>query len=234
MSLYSYKGKEPNKLPEKIDIFPHESESGLKETRTSLHELSESDLENLGFIKVNVPAYDDQNFQLIWNELTCVYDVIELTKEEKESLIKINQSKLEEERTANWDNFESKFVELEVFKKLFISKIPFLKQMATDMKTLITKARIKDPEAFSFESFNIRQVFEILSIIDIAEITQEDRNTFIDNCLQNNLDKSVFIPSEEWRLKHYFELSNNYLQQDDFSWKDYIFCIKSTGEDVFS
>jgi hypothetical protein len=234
MELYSYKRKEPTELPERINIFPHESESGLKETRTSLCELCQEELENLGFTKVEIPTYDDQNFKLVWNETSCIYDIVELTEQEKQSIIAINQSKLEEERTIDWINFESRFIQLEVFKKLFTSGIQYLIQMASDMRALVVKARYNDPEAFLFGSFNVRQVLEILSIINVAGITQEDRDIFINNCVQNNLDKSVFIPSEEWRSKHYFELSDAHLQYHSSSWGHYTHCVKSTGEDVFT
>ena len=234
MELYYYKRKEPTELPERINIFPHESESGLKETRTSLCELCQEELENLGFTKVEIPTYDDQNFKLVWNETSCMYDVVELTEQEKQSIITINQSKLEEEKTTNWIDFESKFTQLEVFKKLFTSGIPYLIQMASDMRALVVKAGYNNPEVYSFGLFNLRQTIEILSIIDVAGITQEDRDTFVNNCLQSNLDKSVSIPSEEWRSKHYFEISDYDLQHYQSIQGRYADYIKSTGEDVFT
>lgn len=229
MPLYSYKGQEPKTLPDKIIIPKHESDSGLNETRTSLNKLSEDELFNLGFVKVEMPEYDKNNFDAIWNGNS--YDIVELTENEKSA----RAETLIPERVADWKDFESRFAHLEVFKKLFTSQEPFLLQMASDMRTLVTKAKYNEPQAFAGGSFNIFQVIEVLSIIDVAGITQEDRDRFLSVCYAANLDTVPAIPSEEWISKHYFELSEEHLAyHDDGAWGHYTHCIKSTGEDVLN
>lgn len=61
MSLYSYKGQEPDILPKRIRL-----ENG--DTRTSLEELSQSQLEALGFVgPIEKPAYNKISQTLGWN-----------------------------------------------------------------------------------------------------------------------------------------------------------------------
>lgn len=228
MLLYSYKGQEPALLPGRILISKDESESGLKESRTSLHELTQEELSSLGFFAVELPEYDQNEFNCVWDGNQ--YNIIPISEEEKNARNLIE----EEVSEPDWADLETRFSNLEVFKKLFTSKVPFLMQMASDMRTLVTKAKYNEPQAFSIGVFNIFQTIEILSIIDVAGITQEDRDRFLNTCYAANLDKVPAIPSEEWISKHYFELSEEHLQYHDSAWGHYTHCIKSTGEDVFS
>ena len=61
MNLYSYKGSEPKKLPQRLRL-----ESGL--TVTSLDELSEEVLFDLGFIgPIIKPIIDEETQEIFWN-----------------------------------------------------------------------------------------------------------------------------------------------------------------------
>lgn len=61
MSLYSYKGQEPDFLPKRVRL-----DNGY--TRTSLEELSQSALEAIGFVgPIEKPSYNIQCEKLSWN-----------------------------------------------------------------------------------------------------------------------------------------------------------------------
>lgn len=61
MSLYSYKGQEPDVLPKRIRL-----DNG--DTRTSLGELSQSQLEEFGFVgPIEKPIFNQISQRLEWN-----------------------------------------------------------------------------------------------------------------------------------------------------------------------
>ena len=76
MLLYSYKNQFPQPLPERVRL-----DSG--ETRTSLFELNEQQLKNIGFTGPHkVPTFDSNTQKAVWNG--SEFEILELTEEEIE------------------------------------------------------------------------------------------------------------------------------------------------------
>lgn len=74
MNFYSYQGQEPQVLPERLRL-----DDGT--TITSLHKLSDQELNSYGFIgPVVEPEINPETQKLVWSENH--YDVVELTEEE--------------------------------------------------------------------------------------------------------------------------------------------------------
>ena len=52
---------------------------------------------------------------------------------------------------------------------------------------------------------NLQQGVDILSVIEEAGVTKEDRDQFITNMRLANLDTELNIPTDEWIEHHWFE-----------------------------
>lgn len=74
MNFYSYKGQEPQGLPERIRLDDGSSV-------TALNELTDEELHSYGFIgPVIKPEFDAETQKLVWNGLE--YDIVDLTEQE--------------------------------------------------------------------------------------------------------------------------------------------------------
>lgn len=74
MKLYSFNGEIPKILPSRVRL-----ENG--QTRTSLNELSDAELEELGFYFISVPEYSEDTQEIQWNSTTRQYDILDLSEE---------------------------------------------------------------------------------------------------------------------------------------------------------
>lgn len=74
MKLYSFNGEIPKILPSRVRL-----ENG--QTRTSLNELSDAELEELGFYYISVPEYSEDTQEIQWNSTTKQYDILDLSEE---------------------------------------------------------------------------------------------------------------------------------------------------------
>ena len=90
--LYSYKGQYPTSLPERIRL----SDGS---TRTDSSTFTEEELTDAGYIAAGEsPAYDNATQKVIWNE--TVWEVIDLTTEEINSIVNQHWAEVRESRDA--------------------------------------------------------------------------------------------------------------------------------------
>ena len=228
MALYSYKGAEPTVLPTRLKIDAEDSPSGERETRTHLDKLSDDELKDLGFIRVDLVEYDHMEYSHEWNSEKGEYDIIKLDRQEKIA----RQHTLQPDPVANWADFEERFPHLEIYKKIFASEIPFLMQFICETRIMLIYARFNDPRAHEMGVFNLQQGIDILSVIEENGITQEDRDKFLTNMKLANLDVEINIPDEEWREHHSFELNTEHLKYHKAMWGHYTHCLKADSHNI--
>lgn len=134
--LYSYKGQEPRELPERIFLTPDQTESGLRETRTSLCECCVEELQSYGFTgPYEMPIYDQYVEKVIWDG--TAYHVIPLNDEELEE-VRVNQRNLKRQ-ILNYEFFAN-----EIKNTIFYEKVVeesktklFLNKILSDFNSLL-------------------------------------------------------------------------------------------------
>ena len=217
MALYSYKGAEPTELPTRLRIAPEDAPSGATETRTRLDELSDDELKDLKFIRVDLTEYDNTKYYREWDSEFCKYDFLELDNQEKIA----RQYTPQPDPVADWVAFEEKFSSLEINKKLYESGDPFLVQIISQTKLMITYMRCGVKIQNSLGAPNLQQGIDILSVIEENGVTQNDRDQFIADMKLTNLDAEINIPTDEWMEHHWYENTG-----------DIFTCIKADSHNI--
>lgn len=201
MAQYSYKGAEPSELPARLTIPADQSPSGERETRTHLDKLSDDELLELGIVRIEPVVYDSKEYDCIWNSSEVRYELVELDEEEKAARAFVPES----EPVADFEDFESRFTSLEIYRKLYESGTPFLIQLICEIRLMIIYRKWHGDFIERHDVPNLQQGVDILSIIEEAGVTKEDRDQFITNMRLANLDAELNIPTDEWIEHHWFE-----------------------------
>lgn len=209
MDLYSYKGNEPKELPTSIVLDGGLTESGLKETRTSLNELSNEELERYGFTGPYVkPSYDEYTHKLAWDG--SAYSLVELTEQEKEEVILNKESQS-----------EPQVLEREIFKNLF----------TTFRQTLLYK-KIKEDSLTSLEANVLfTQIYSSLTAAETGNVnngeiqswinalyfkynlTEQEKTDFLTILSNLNLENRYDIPTDEILNTHEFDFITNTIKE---------------------
>lgn len=209
MNLYSYQGREPKELPSSIALDESLTESGLKETRTSLDELSPEELQRYGFTgPFTKPFFDEYTQKITWDG--SQYLIENLTEEEKQQVI------LEKEKSANDQTLES-----ETFRNLF-----------SRFKQSGLYKRIKEDSLVNLESNIIfTQIYSSLSAAETGKVnngeiqswinaiyfkynlTTEEKSNFLDILTSLNLDHRYDIPSEDILATYDFDFITNTIKE---------------------
>lgn len=205
MALYSLRGEKPAELPVRITIPAEFSASGSRETRTKLDTLNNDELRELGLHLVEEPTYDALEYDMVWNSTEIRYDLVAIEDAEKAARAVRNTP----DPVADYADFESRFASLEVFRKLYNSEVPFLIQLACEIRLMIIYRRYSESIVQEVDVPNLQQGIDILCIIEEAGVTKEDRDNFISNMRLANLDADINIPSDEWIEHHWFENTGN-------------------------
>lgn len=184
MNLYSYKGQEPQILPEKIRL-----ENG--NSVTSLNELSNEELLSYGFVgPISKPTFNGDIQKLIWD---ChEYKVEDLSEQE---LLIVDSKKRESiiqgfRITDFWVNFKNTSFHYRLRK-----------EAAADLKISILYSEFI---SLSQKSFDIDEyLIKLFLVIDFTE--QEVQS------LSNILDffKLDCIPNAEYLSNHYYDFDTN-------------------------
>lgn len=108
--LYSYQAQEPKSLPSRIRL----SDGS---TRTSLHELSSSELLSLGFTgPYTKPQYNASVEKVIWSSEDLQYQITPLTQSELDALAE--QALQNRINNINYTNFWNDLIQSSVYNKL--------------------------------------------------------------------------------------------------------------------
>jgi hypothetical protein len=186
MLLYSYKGKEPAPLPNRIRM-----KDGS--TKTSLNKLSKKELESIGFFgPILKPEYDKDTQRLYWNGNE--YEISDLTKEELSMKIE----------NINYINFWEKFIKTNFFQKLRRESLEssFKNIIYTELISIFCEARFGTP--------NIKEIQKYIDILFfVYEFTEEEIEDLKKNLKETNLSFQYEIPSQEYILSNTYNVSLN-------------------------
>ena len=192
MELYSYEGKNPERLPHRIRL-----DNG--ETRTSLNELSKEELNALGFFgPIDSPSltFDENTQKLQWNETE--YIIVDLTEEESHE-IKVKQI-ANTDYVAFWD---------ELIKTKFYKKIRFLSTNSLQINTICTEIASLFNDAKS-KFGNANQIQKYINIIFLSLEFSDDEVKELEEVLeQNKLDLIYHIPSQEYLSSKVYDFESN-------------------------
>lgn len=194
--LYSYQGQEPSALPYRIRL-----DNG--ETRTSLNELSDLELNSIGFSgPFTKPNFDPNTEKLEWdgNE----YSVITLTEEEK---IKIQDSENERrKREVNFNLFWDYLINSKFYKKIRSFSVESIKAntICTEFLALLTDAKFGIP--------NLSKIQEYLNIILVSvSFSEEDYIEIYDIFDKSNLKYVLTIPDTKYISSGFYDFDNDVL-----------------------
>jgi hypothetical protein len=213
MSLYSYFGQEPSPLPFRIRL-----ESG--ETRTSLSELAQQELQDLGFsgpyFKPNIDV-DSEKIEWINGE----YKVTSLTEEE---MLKIkeknNLDELEKvDYSSFWNQFKNSFLYIKLFKSS--SESLLANTICTEFISSIVDAKNGNAFPPSIQNY--------INIIFLNfQVTEEEREQISNIMSSTYLDKIYTLPVEEFLSSHmYYAPLNKVIKNKPYdSWT----IIEETGD----
>ena len=198
MLLYSFKGQEPDILPFRVRL-----DDGL--TRTSLNELSASELEYIGFVgPITKPKFDDSTQKIEWNG--SAYDVIQLTDEEilERSELKKSEEIAEKIKNINYHLFWEKLVSSKLYKKIRLLSLQSLpvNTLCTELISFFADAKSGIPNHEMIQKYiNILFLNFDFSVEEIEEI-----KTIIN---ETNLDCYYSIPDEEYLSSYVYSIETN-------------------------
>lgn len=190
MILYSFRGQEPTELPSRIRL-----DDGS--TRTSLGELSLSELENIGFIgPITKPTIDSNVEKLEWNG--SEYERVNLTEAE------IEQRKSEERtkklETIDYVLFWKRLVYSNFYKKLrtFASQSLIANTICTELIALLGDAK-------SGKS-NIVMIQNYINILFLSlEFTSEDTDELQSFLDESSLNLIYKIPDSKYLSENIYD-----------------------------
>lgn len=196
--LYSYNGQEPTVLPHRIIL-----ESG--ESRTSLNELSDSELHSIGFTgPFTKPIVDEDLYKVEWNG--SEYAIIELSEEEinRREEYKKTEEYLERMRNIDYSNFLYKFENGMIYKKLRNSALESLSKnlLYTEFMIILENAKPGNADVVKIQKY-INILFLVLDFSEeeIAELEVIMKET--------NLDVRFTIPTEDFISNNFYDEKTN-------------------------
>lgn len=213
MSLYSYKGQEPSPLPLRIRL-----DSG--ETRSSLNELSQQELEDLGFSgPFTKPDYDANTQKVDW--IDGRYELVLLTEEEKNEILQKN--KFKEIEKVDYISFWNQLTNSFLYRKLFKSSSESL--LANTICTEFIGS-IVDAKNGSASPPTIQNYINIIFLN--FQVTEEEREQISNIMNSTYLDRIYTLPDQEFLSSHmYYVPLNKVIKNKPYdSWT----IIEETGD----
>lgn len=164
--LYSYHAQEPKSLPSRLRL-----SDGT--TRTSLHELSSSELLSLGFTgPYTQPSYNSATEKVIWSSQDLQYQIIPLTQEELDALAA--QELQNRINNINYTNFWNDLIQSSVYNKLRIAASQDIaaNTFCTELIALFSDAKNGSPNIQAIQHyFNILFFVFTFTNEEVIEIT---------------------------------------------------------------
>ena len=136
---YSYQAQEPQSLPNRVRL----SDGS---TRTSLNELSSSDLLLLGFTgPYTQPSYNSSTEKVIWSSDDLQYQIVPLTQEELDALTA--QELQNRINSISYLGFWNAFIQSPIYNKLRLAAAQDLSAntFCTELIALFSDAKNRNP-----------------------------------------------------------------------------------------
>ena len=209
MSLYSYKGRIPTELPFRIRL-----ESG--ETRTSLYQLSNEKLKDLGFIgPIDMPIYDKDNQKIEWNSINCQYSVVDMTDDEIQNIK--DSSRAENLSKIDYNYFTKRLITTEFYNKLRKSSLESLvaNTICTELLVLLNSSQFGDSNSsmiqhyinaifltFQFNESELKELKEVMAQTKMDYLYTIPDENFIQNASYDPQTNGITPPSPypSWTL----------------------------------
>jgi hypothetical protein len=194
--LYSYQAQEPQSLPNRVRL----SDGS---TRTSLNELSSSDLLLLGFTgPYTQPSYNSSTEKVIWSSDDLQYQIVPLTQEELDALTA--QELQNRINSISYLGFWNALIQSPIYNKLRLAAAQDLSAntFCTELIALFSDAKNGNP--------NTQVIQHYLNILFfVFDFTSQERTEI--ETLMNASDMSALytIPSEEYIASHTYDPITN-------------------------
>ena len=205
MSLYSYKSQEPDDLPIRLRL-----DDGS--TRTSLNELSDSELTELGFVSVTKPSFNADAEYLVWNG--SEYVVTPYKSEELNQKQRIENAKKHVDYVGFWRKLISTGSNggaTDFYKKIRTSAIT-----STEVSVIFTEFMILISEA-KLGLVNQSRIQEYINTLFLKlNFTDAEKSEFQSILNKTNLHLVYFVPDSEFLSTHTYDSTlNQVIPPDD-------------------
>jgi len=194
--LYSYLSQEPQPLPNRIRL-----SDGTK--RTSLDELSSSDLLELGFTGPYIkPSCDSSIEKVIWSSEDLQYQIILLTQEELDAIAAQKlQSRID---NINYLNFWNDLIQSPVYNKLRLAASQDLSAntFCTELIALFSDAKNGNP--------NTQAIQHYLNVLFfVFNFTSQERTEIENLLITHDLVVLYTIPDQSYISSHTYDPITN-------------------------
>jgi hypothetical protein len=194
--LYSYQSQEPKSLPSRIRL-----SDGT--TRTSLHELSSSELFSLGFTgPYTQPPYNSATEKVIWSSEDLQYRIVPLSQQELDTLAA--QELQNRINSVNYTGFWNDLIQSSVYNKLRTAASQDLSAntFCTELIALFSDAKNGKPNVPIIQYYlNILFLTFTFTKKEITEIT----NLFT----THNLNYIHTLPDKDYITSHTYDPITN-------------------------
>jgi hypothetical protein len=194
--LYSYQSQEPKPLPNRVRL----SDGS---TRTSLIELTSSELLSLGFTGPYVqPSYDSKTEKIIWSSEDLQYQIVPLTQQELDALA--TQELQNKINSVNYTGFWNSLIQSSVYNKLRTAASQDLSAntFCTELIALFSDAKNGKP--------NVPIIQYYLNILFLTFTFTEEEITEITNLFTtHNLNYIHTLPDEDYITSHTYDPITN-------------------------
>lgn len=211
MSLYSFNGNEPAPLPVKIHLTEEQTESGLRETRTSLDRLDIEELNSYGFTgPYEVPEHDPITKRITWDSENLQYVVSDYDDAEIDANVRTNAKiKFEE----NQEKFVNELITSEIYAEVRCQATENLLKntIATEFLTIINKLKL-DPSQSKNTFSEIQQYIDI--IMKVFTLTEDHLSELKDILTNTFVDPYLHVSDPEFIESHVYDLRTNMLIQN--------------------
>lgn len=180
--MYSYQSNRPKTLPGKIRLSD-------RSTRTSLFNLSDGELLELGFIgPYTEPNYDGETQKLTWNSQNLEYEIVELTQQELEDIADKNYKQIAD--SIIYTDFWDSIIVTQVYQKIRLQASQSLPTTTalTELIAAITDAK--------YGNYNIDAIQASINlVISALTLDENDLAEIIGVMTQHNLHLIYTLPS---------------------------------------
>lgn len=194
--LYSYQSQEPQLLPNRVRL----SDGS---TRTSLNELSSTELLALGFTgPYTQPSYNSSTEKVIWSSEDLQYQIVPLTQEELNALE--SQELQDKINSISYIGFWNSLIQSPIYNKLRLAAAQDLSAntFCTELISLFSDAKSGNP--------NPELIQHYLNVLFfVFEFTQEEKTQIEALMNVSNMSALYTLPSEEYIASHSYDPITN-------------------------